>query len=100
MFIAILDFDVASADSGAALDQLLGEAPGIREMKGNLSFRAFADPLLDTRVTVLHEWETQDDFQAYLASPSFAESGTVLRPMMTGAPVSRRFRAELVEAVA
>ncbi len=100
MLIAILDFDVAPANSDAALDRLLSEAPAVREMKGNIAFRAYADPLIDTRVTLVHEWESEEDFAAYLASPAFARLGKVLRPMMTAPPVSRRFEARLLETVA
>lgn len=100
MLIAILDFDVAPADQQAALDQLLAEAPGVRAMPGNIAFRPYADPLLDTRVSLVHEWQSRADFDAYLASEAFARSGTKLRPMMTGAPTSRRFEAELIESVA
>jgi quinol monooxygenase YgiN len=49
---------------------------------------------------VIHEWDDQESFAGYVESDSFARSGAVLRPMMTGAPVSRRFRAELLETVA
>ena len=41
----------------------------------------------------------EQDFDAYLASPPFARSGEVLRPMMTGVPLSRRFDASLIESV-
>lgn len=100
MLIAIVDFDVAPADQDRALDQLLSEAPGVRAMEGNLAFRAYADPLLDGRVTVVHEWAGRAAFDAYVQSAAFARSGQVLRPMMTGAPVSRRFEASLIEQVA
>ena len=99
MLIAILDFDVAPAQRSAALDQLLTEMPLVRKMQGNIAFRPFADPLADTRITLVHEWERRSDFDAYLASPCFARSGEMLRPMMTGAPVSRRFEASLIEKV-
>lgn len=100
MLIAILDFDVAPADQQAALDHLLAEAPTVRAMPGNIAFRPYADPLIDTRVSLIHEWEVPAAFEAYLASEAFANTGAVLRPMMTAAPVSRRFTAELIETVA
>lgn len=100
MLIAILDFDVAPADSEVALNQLLAEAPEVRGMSGNIAFRAYADPLIDTRITVVHEWEREADFSAYLGSEAFARSGAALRPMMTAPPVSRRFEARLLETVA
>ena len=99
MLIAIIDFDVAPAQRETALNQLLREVPAVREMKGNIGFRPYADPLVETRVTLVHEWESRQHFDAYLASPPFARSGEILRPMMTGTPVSRRFEASLIESV-
>ncbi|MGF7235487.1 MAG: putative quinol monooxygenase [Frankia sp.] len=100
MLIAILDFSTAAADRPAALAQLDDERDQVRAMPGNVAFRVYASREDDTRVTVVHEWEDQASFAGYLESDSFARSGTVLRPIMTGAPVSRRFQAELLEVVA
>ncbi len=100
MFIAILDFDTTAADRPAALAQLDRERDQIRAMPGNLAFRVYAARDADTRITVVHEWADQGSFDGYLASDAFARSGAVLRPVMTGAPVSRRFHAELLETVA
>jgi quinol monooxygenase YgiN len=97
MFIAILDFRTAAADRPAALAQLDSERGPVRGMPGNIAFRVYADRQDDTRVTVVHEWQDEASFAAYLDSGSFARSGEVLRPIMAGAPVSRRFHAELVE---
>jgi quinol monooxygenase YgiN len=98
-FIAILDFSTAAADRPAAIAQLEREQPVVTAMPGCLAFRVFPDGA-DTGVTVLHEWADQASFDGYLASEAFARSGAVLRPMMTGASTSRRFRVELLEAVA
>ena len=69
-------------------------------MPGNLAFRVYASREDETRITVVHEWDDEESFAGYLTSDAFARSGEVIRPMMTGAPVSRRFRAELLETVA
>ena len=100
MFIAILDFSTAAADRPAALAQLDRERDEIRAMLGNLAFRVYASREDETRIAVVHEWDDEASFAGYLGSESFARSGEVLRPMMTGAPVSRRFRADLLETVA
>jgi quinol monooxygenase YgiN len=100
VLIAILDFRTAATDRPAALAQLDGERDQVRAMPGNLAFRVYASRQDDTGITVVHEWDNQESFTGYLGSASFARSGEVLRPMMTGAAVSRRFRAELVETVA
>jgi quinol monooxygenase YgiN len=100
VFIAILDFSTSPIDRARALDQLEGERAQVRSMSGNVAFRVYASREDDQTVTVVHEWADQDSFSAYLASDAFARSNAVLRPMVTDGPVSRRFRAELVESVA
>lgn len=99
MLIAVLDLHTAAADRPAALAQLDREREEIRAMPGNLDFRVYAARHADGDVTVIHEWEDEPSFAAYLASPSFERSGAVLRPLMSEPPVSRRFRASLLETV-
>ena len=99
MLIAIVDFTTAAGDRPAALSQLDREHDEVRAMPGNLAFRVYASREDETRVTLVHEWEDEASFEGYQGSASFARSGTVLRPLMTGAPVSRRFRAELLATV-
>jgi len=98
VLIAILDF--SATDRPAALAQLDREQDEVRAMPGNLAFRVYAAREDDTQVTVVHEWDDEASFAGYLDSESFARSGVVLRPLMTGTPVSRRFHAELLETVA
>jgi quinol monooxygenase YgiN len=100
VLIAILDFDTAATDRPAALAQLDRERGEVRAMPGNLAFRVYASREDDTRITVVHEWADEASFAGYLGSDSFTRSGEVLRPIMTGTPVSRRFRADLLETVA
>ncbi|MBR0556303.1 antibiotic biosynthesis monooxygenase [Ciceribacter sp. L1K23] len=99
MRIAHLFFSVDPARRAEALALLVAEAPAIRAMKGCMAFMPFADPTTETGLGVLHEWETDADFTAYTGSEIFAETGRMLRPMMSAAPVSRRFDAELVQTV-
>ncbi len=100
MFIAIVDFGTSTGDRDRALEQLQDERPVIRSMPGNVAFRVYASREDDQSITVVHEWVDQSSFVAYLASDAFARSNAVLRPWVTDGPVSRRFRAELVESVA
>lgn len=100
MFIAILDLSTAAADRPTALAQLDAEADQVRAMPGNVAYRVYAERDDDTAVTVVHEWDDEESFDGYVRSESFAQSGVVIRPLMTGAPVSRRFRADLIETVA
>jgi quinol monooxygenase YgiN len=97
MFIAILDF--STSDRPAALAQLDAERDEVRAMAGNLAFRVYASREDESRVTVVHEWDDETAFAGYLGSDAFARSGKVIRPIMIGAPVSRRFHAELLETV-
>lgn len=100
MFIAIVDFGTAATDRPTALDHLDAERDQVRAMPGNLAFRVYASREDDGRITIVHEWDDEASFEGYLRSAAFAHSGEVLRPIMIGAPVSRRFRAELVATVA
>ena len=100
MLIAIVDAYFAPESRTTALNTLLAEAPEVAAMAGNRSFRPFSDPARTGHVGVLHEWESEQAFRAYLASEPFARSGRALRPLMVRPPESRRFSAELLEAVA
>ena len=100
MLIAIVDFTTSADDRPTALAQLDRERDEIRAMPGNVAFRVYASRGDETGITIVHEWQDEASFVGYAASDSFTRSGEVLRPLMTGAPVSRRFHAELLETVA
>jgi quinol monooxygenase YgiN len=100
VLIAIVDFSTAATGRPAALAQLDGERGRVRAMPGNLAFRVYASREDDLGVSVMHEWEDEASLDGYLRSDVFARLGEVLRPMMSGKPVSRRFRAQLLETVA
>lgn len=99
-FIAILDVAVSPTDRPAAIAHLERQRSSVRSMKGCVAFRVFASHETETDVTVLHEWQDQGAFDAYLESDAFARAGDALRPLMTGPPKSQRFRVTLVETVA
>jgi quinol monooxygenase YgiN len=99
MLIAVLDLRTTPADRAVALAQLDSERDEIRAMPGNLDFRVYADRDDEEAVAVIHEWADEASFAAYLSSEAFARSGAVLRPLVTAPPVSRRFRAALLETV-
>jgi quinol monooxygenase YgiN len=99
-FIAIVDFCTTAADRPTAIAQLERERSTVTAMPGCLALRVFCGRDNDTGITVLHEWVDQASFAEYLASEAFSRSGELIRPMMTETPSSRRFRVELVEAVA
>ena len=99
MLIALLDLRTSKADRPLALAQLDSEKEEIRAMPGNLDFRVYAARDDEEAVTVIHEWADQPSFAGYLSSGAFTRSGAVLRPLVTSAPVSRRFEAALVETV-
>jgi quinol monooxygenase YgiN len=98
-FVAILDLSIAATDRHAAIAQLESEQPVVSAMPGCVGFRVFASRQSDGGITVLHEWTDAPSFEDYLVSDAFARSSELLRPMMTSAPVSRRFNVELVETV-
>lgn len=96
-FIAILDLTTAAENRPSALSQLQAEQPVVRALPGSIAFRVYAAPDNDTDLAVVHEWADEAAFDGYLASESFDRFGTGLRPLLTAAPRSRRFRAELAE---
>lgn len=95
MLVAHVQFTVAPDRRGEALATLLAEAEEVRRMPGCALFVPFADPTDPAALRVVHEWRSAAAFEGYLASPAFAAAGAVLRPMMTGVPVSHRFDAQL-----
>ena len=99
MLICLLDLRTTAADRDAALAQLDAEREEIRAMPGNLDFRVYAARDDEEAVVVIHEWADESSFAGYLSSDAFARSGAVLRPLVTAPPVSRRFRAALLETV-
>jgi quinol monooxygenase YgiN len=100
VLIAIVDFTTAAADRPAALAQLDSERDQVHAMLGNVAFRVYASREDETGISIVHEWEDEASLDGYLRSDCFARFGEVLRPIMTGTPVSRRFRVELLETVA
>ncbi|MEZ4563463.1 MAG: antibiotic biosynthesis monooxygenase [Thermomicrobiales bacterium] len=100
MRLAHLTFTVRPEAQDEALGVLLAEVPAVREMAGCMAFIPFIDPTVTGGVGVVHEWATEEDFAAYLASPTFAASGAQLFPLMTGEPDSRRFDATLIDPAA
>ena len=99
MLIAVLDVRTTATDRGVALAQLDSERDEIRAMPGNLDFRVYAARDDEEAVAVIHEWVDAPSFAAYLSSEAFARSSGVLHPLVTAPPVSRRFRASLLETV-
>lgn len=99
MLIVHLRFPITPEDRPKALEAFTRGAGSVRAMKGCVAFFPFYDPDDEGVLGVLHEWESEEEFAAYATSDIFKEFGTFIRPMMTGKPVSRRFRAELIEVV-
>lgn len=100
MRLAHLTFTVRPEVQHEALGVLLDEVPAVRDMAGCVAFIPFIDPTVTGGIGVLHEWATEADFAAYLASEIFAASGARLFPLMTQEPDSRRFEAEPVAPAA
>ncbi|MFI1094809.1 putative quinol monooxygenase [Streptomyces sp. NPDC020917] len=99
MIIAIVDFATAATDRAAALGHLDAERDRVSAMPGCLAFRVYASREDDGRITIVHEWQDKASWDGYGKSPSFARFSEAIRPLMVGAPVSRRFQAELLETV-
>ncbi len=100
MLITIVEFKTSVKNRAVAMAALSAEGNAVRAMSGCIAFRPFADPETGDTCFILHEWENENDFSTYVSSDHFAAIGKVLRPLMTAPPISRRFRAELLETVA
>ncbi|UZD89977.1 putative quinol monooxygenase [Cognatishimia activa] len=98
MFIAHVEFRVTDSERDAALKVLINEAATVRGMPGNLKFQAFLNPEQPNTIEIMHEWQSEEGFTAYLASDSFASVGAALGPQMLAPPVSKRFIANPVDA--
>lgn len=96
MRLAHLTFSVRPEAQDEALGVLLDEVSTVRNMEGCVAFIPFIDPTTTGGIGVVHEWATETDFAAYLASPTFAASGARLFPLMTQEPDSRRFEAVVI----
>ena len=97
MFIAIVEVDIkpeAVADTVAALEK---DRAAALSMPGCLAFRSCAINGAPAKIVLVEEWEDAASFEAYKASPAFAEAMGTIKPVMAGAPVSRAFNATLVE---
>jgi quinol monooxygenase YgiN len=99
VFIAILDLRTAPADRADVHAHLASARPEVRALPGCIDYRVFSADHDASSLTVLHEWADEAAFAAYLRSDGFARSGATVRPRLTEPPVSRRYRAELVETV-
>jgi quinol monooxygenase YgiN len=100
MIIAVVDLVTSASDRALALARLDGERDAVRAMPGNVSYRVYASREDEEQTTLIHAWQDESALAGYLASDVFAGLGAVLRPVMTGAPVSRRFRVETMETIA
>jgi quinol monooxygenase YgiN len=98
MLIAHVTFSVLPENRTLAIDALTQEVRAVRAMKGCKAFTPFLDPTSERDVGVLHEWDTAEEFDAYIKSDIFMTMGKVLRPIMVAPPVSKRFDATSIMA--
>ncbi len=97
MIYVEVNFTVAPADRPAAITCLRDEAPQMRAMPGNRSVRVLTDPNDNGSITLLHQWDNLVGLDAYRKGPLFAAIGGTLRPMMTGAPSTKVYEAQLLD---
>ena len=96
MIYVEVNFTVSPSDRSSAIDVLTKEAPGMRALQGNRGSRVLIDSGANDAVTLLHQWDDLANLDAYRSGPLFADVGTVLRPMMTGAPSTTVYDATLI----
>lgn len=98
MLIAHVTFIVAQENTGKALGSLISASEQVRAMPGCILFIPFQDATDPQKIGIMHEWETQQDFDGYTSSEEFTRVGQVLRSMMLAPPISQRFDATLLKA--
>lgn len=97
MLIAHVTFSIAEEDRFEALAILKKEIVSVCKMKGCVTFLPFISLNNKAEIGVIHEWESEEEFSAYLESESFKTIGQLLRPMMTTSPLSKRYNANLIQ---
>lgn len=70
------------------------EVPG--QFPGCQRFSVYSDPSEPTNVLLYEEWQSRDAFDAYRTSDYFDASGSILFPLIDGAPDSAYYESELV----
>lgn len=93
MLIAIADMTMSPEDAAKALPYLTTLAQTVRAMPGNRAYRPLPDPETPGRIAVLHEWEDKAAFDAFCATPAYADMLAELKPKLTAPPVVRHFNA-------
>lgn len=66
-----------------AREALTGQLAAVRAIPGNESYELFIAP---TSVAIVQRWESFQSFEAYRASPAFAQLGQALKPLMSAPP--------------
>lgn len=96
MIYVEVNFAVAPKDHAAAIACLQDEEPIMRDLPGNQACRVLTAPNDNGTVTLLHKWDDLASLNAYRAGPLFAKIGGTLRPLMTSAPSTVVYDAQLV----
>lgn len=91
-----VDFKVREAHQSRALALLDHEIPKLHALPGNILCRILVDPKDESAITLQHQWADLASLDAHRCGPVMAKLGTALRPMMTGAPSTRVYEAELI----
>ncbi len=99
MLIAHVRFPVAAAHRQAVCDALKTDLETVRAMPGCVAVYPFLDLADEATLGVVHEWESETDFDAYTRSEVFRSLGLKIRPLMAGKPESRRFRSRPVDVI-
>ena len=95
MIIAIVEFELAAKNQDMVLQVLTKDTEQALKRQGCLGFKTTRVAGSETGWMLVEEWDTQDAFDAYKASPEFARVGKALMPLMLAPPISRAFEAAL-----
>lgn len=72
------------------------ETTEVKQFAGCERFNLYTDIVDENTFLLYEEWQTLADFEAYKNSDLFKQNGAKLFPMMSGAPDSAYFQAEML----
>ena len=97
MHVIRVELHAEGTNKRALVDNLLAESIDVRRtFPGCRRFDVLVDPVDESKVLLLEEWEDAASFAAYQESGIFEHAGAVSFPLIDGSPDSAYYAAELV----
>ena len=94
MIIARIELELQPSQQPSFRHYARSEAARARVLEGCVRYAFHEDVADPLRVLLYEEWTSREAFEAYKASPLFAEAGQHLRPMLAAPPKSAYYESE------